>query len=88
VDYIRAIELSMGDGIKEVNPATQAAKVKLARSLTSSRPIKRGEILSEDMLCLKSPGDGIKWVDKETLLGKTALYDIESDVTLILEDFD
>ena len=88
VDYIRATELAMGDGLKMVNPATQLAKEKLARSLTSKCDIKKGEILTEEMLCLKSPGTGIKWVDKGILLGKKALSDIEADVTLKSEDFE
>ena len=88
VEYIRAVELAMGDGIKVVNPATKAAKVKLARSLTSKVAIKKGEELTEDMLCLKSPGTGIKWVDKNLIVGKVALADIAEDVTLKVEDFE
>lgn len=88
VDYIRATELAMGDGIKNVNPSTQAAKEKLARSITSNVKISKGEVLTEDMLCLKSPGTGLKWVEKDQLLGKIALTDIEADVTLKIEDFE
>lgn len=87
VEYIRACELAVGDGIKVVNPATEAAKVKLARSITSSRNIKKGEVLNEEMICLKSPGDGIKWVNREFLLGKTATKDIEADTTIRESDF-
>ena len=82
VDYIRAIELAMGNGIKEVNPETKQAKEKLARSLTSKRNIKKGELLSEDMLCLKSPGTGIKWNNKNLILNKKAVVNIAADVTL------
>jgi sialic acid synthase len=87
VEYIRACELAVGDGIKAVNPATEAAKVKLARSVTSSRNIKKGEVLNEEMICLKSPGDGIKWVNREVVLGKTATKDIEADTTIRESDF-
>ncbi len=82
VDYIRATELAMGDGVKAVNPATEAAKVKLARSITSAVDIKKGTVLTEEMLCLKSPGDGLKWIDRKRLIGKTANRDIAADVTL------
>lgn len=88
VEYIRAIELAMGNGIKVVNPVTKLAKEKLARSITSLVKITKGTILNEDMLCLKSPGTGIKWVDKDALLGKKALADIQADVTLKIEDFE
>ncbi len=87
VEYIRATEMVMGDGVKVVNPVTAAAKTKLARSLTSAVNIKKGDVLTEKMICLKSPGDGIKWVNKDIILGKKALIDIDADVTLKEEDF-
>ena len=87
IDYIRACEIAIGDGIKAVNPVTEVAKTKLARSVTSSQTIKKGTILTEAMICLKSPGDGIKWMKRELLVGKKALKDIDADVTLRVEDF-
>jgi sialic acid synthase len=83
--YIRAIELAMGDGIKEVNPATKAAKEKLARSVTSSVFIPAGTTITESMLCLKSPGTGLKWKQRSMIVGKQAKADIAPDVT-IFED--
>jgi sialic acid synthase SpsE len=88
VEYIRATELAMGSAIKEVNPATEEAKIKLARSLTSLVKVKAGTVLEEKHLCLKSPGDGIKWMGRDSVLGKKAKVDIEADVTLRLEDFE
>lgn len=87
VEYIRATERAMGDGLKVVNPVTQVAKIKLARSVTSALDINKGEVLTEQMICLKSPGDGIKWVDKDIIIGKKALIDIGADVTLKEEYF-
>ncbi len=88
VEYIRATELVMGDGVKTINPVTEAAKIKLARSITSTMAIKAGEKLTEAMICLKSPGSGIKWKDRDKIIGKKATRDIEADVTLKIEDFE
>jgi len=87
VEYIRAIEIATGDGEKIVNPASKTAKEKLARSITSKQFIPSGTIITEEMLCLKSPGTGMKWKQKDSIIGKTALRDIDADVTLILGDF-
>jgi sialic acid synthase SpsE/spore coat polysaccharide biosynthesis protein SpsF (cytidylyltransferase family) len=87
VEYIRATEIAKGDGEKVVNPATKAAKEKLARSITSKIFISKGTVLTEEMLTLKSPGTGLKWVERFDLLGKVALHDIEPDVTLSAENF-
>lgn len=87
IEYIRATELAMGDGIKDVNPATKAAKEKLARSLTSKVKIAKGTILTEEMLTLKSPGTGLKWRERAQVVGKKALVDIDPDCTLNVVDF-
>ncbi|CAD7973539.1 unnamed protein product [Amoebophrya sp. A120] len=82
VQNIRMAEKAVGDGIKCVNPATAAAMHKLARSVTSKREIQKGEVIQESMLCLKSPGDGYKWVDRVRFVGKVAAQLIPSDATL------
>jgi sialic acid synthase len=78
----------MGDGIKSVNPVTDAAKKKLARSLTSRFEIPKGATLTEDMLILKSPGDGLKWKERELVIGKRSVNRIDADVTLSIDDFE
>lgn len=88
IEYIRLIERAMGDGIKEIHPASKAAKEKLARSITSARRILKGEVLDESMLTLKSPGTGLQWNEKNKLLGKKAIKQIEQDTTLIQSLFE
>ena len=60
----------------------KAAKEKLARSITSNIDIKKGTIITEAMLCLKSPGTGLKWKQRNLLIGKRAVVDIASNLTL------
>ncbi len=87
IDYIRGIEIAMGDGEKTVSPATKAAKEKLARSITSKQFIPANTIVTEEMLCLKSPGTGLKWKNRTEIIGKKSLRDIDADVTLNPNDF-
>jgi sialic acid synthase SpsE len=82
INYTRAIELAKGDGLKENNPATQVAKEKLARSITSAVEIKKGTVITEDMLCLKSPGTGLKWKERNLIVGKIAAINIPASVTI------
>jgi sialic acid synthase SpsE len=86
IDYIKAIEIAQGSGEKIINAATLSAKEKLARSITSKIDINKGTKLTEDMITLKSPGTGLKWIEKNKILGKIAKQNISSDTTL-LEDF-
>lgn len=88
IEYIRAVELAMGDGVKDVNPATLVAKEKLARSVTSKVKIPKGTVIGEEHLTLKSPGTGLKWKERGVILGKKAKLDIDSDFTLRLDLFE
>jgi sialic acid synthase SpsE len=85
---IRNMELSMGDGVKRVVASTAGAKSKLGRSLVSKGPISAGATLTEEMICLKSPGTGLPWRDRGRILGRRAKNDIQPDVTLSEQDFE
>ena len=81
------LRVAMGDGSLAVPEGVQVAEAKLRRSLTSAGPIARGTTLLEEHLTLKSPGTGLMWRDRETLLGKRAQRDIDADETLDPRDF-
>lgn len=82
VKYIRECELAKGDGVKIMNPAVEAAKVKLARSLTSKTDLPAGTVLQEEHLVLKSPGNGLTWAQRHLVIGKKVLQDIPADATI------
>lgn len=82
IDYIRAIDLAKGDGVKEILDVTRASREKLERSLTSASDIAKGSVITEEMLTLKSPGTGLKWSERDQLIGKAVAIDIPADTTL------
>ncbi len=88
INYIRASEIAMGDGVTEFNPVAQIAKSKLSRSLTSKININVGDTLTDEMLILKSPGTGLKWSEREMILNKKAKINIPADTTLRQSDFE
>lgn len=73
---IRLFELSLGVEDIYIEPAVSAAKNKLERSIATKRFIKSGETIAEKDLHLLSPGDGLKWADKEKVIGSVAKVDI------------
>ena len=81
-----AIQLAHSEE-KLVNPATEV-KNKLARSLTTAHPLPKGTTVTEDHLCLKSPGDGLKWVERDKIIGLKTTTDIDKDVTIRLQHFE
>ncbi len=62
--------------------AIETNRKRLGRSLVSARAIRPGETITEDMLCLKSPGDGIRWADRSQIVGHVARVLIPADVTI------
>ena len=79
VQEIRNIEKAMGDGIKTPSPSEQKNIVIARKSIVARRRIKQGEVLSEDNMTTKRPGDGIspmKWFD---IIGTKAVRDFMED---------
>jgi len=88
VEYIRRCAVAMGDGRKVYDPIVDAARKKLARSLTTRVAIPAGTALTEEMLILKSPGTGLLWRDRGQIVGRKARADIAPDHTLSADDFE
>ena len=79
VSSIRNIELAMGSGIKEPSPS-EIPNINVARkSIIAKCSIRKGEILSEDNLTTKRPGDGISPMRWHEVLGTRAIRDFEED---------
>lgn len=76
---IRNIEMAMGNYGLTASEATREARYKLERSIASNRPIKKGEFITEADVHMLSPGDGFKWAEKDKVIGKVAIADIEKD---------
>lgn len=67
---IRAMELSLGVEDIFIDDSVQQAKNKLERSIATRRDIMSGETVQEKDLHLLSPGDGYKWSDRYSIIGK------------------
>lgn len=58
VQAIRAVELTLGDGIKGPRPSEIKNKAAARKSIVASRDIAVGHIISSDDLAVKRPGNG------------------------------
>ncbi len=73
---IRIAERWLGRDELYIDPAVKAAKHKLERSIATRHALTAGHIISEDDLHLLSPGDGYKWSERETIIGKRVIKSI------------
>lgn len=80
VKAIRNIEQAIS-GSKKKEPGVNELKNRdIARkSIHLKRSIKVGEIISEDALIMKRPGDGISPMLMEAIIGKKAIIDLDID---------
>ena len=76
---IRMVEKWLGREEIYIDKSVSGAKVKLERSIASKVNIKKGDTITEQMIHMLSPGDGIKWAQKELVVGHKALIDIPAN---------
>ena len=87
VNEIRNLEKAMGSE-KKVNEKEKIIRDWAFRSIVSTVKIKKGEIITQDMIWSKRPGTGIPSHEMEIVIGKTALKDIESNVMINWNDLE
>ncbi len=86
VKNIKITEQVLGSSKKEVQPSEKSCIKKLCKSVASLTEIKKGEIITEEMITTKSPNVGISAQFFYDIIGYEATRDIEKDTTLVKED--
>jgi len=84
VNGIRKIEKALGDGIKKPSKSEQKNINVVRKSIVAIKPIKKGEIFSEENIGVKRPGTGISPMKWYKVIGKTAKKDFETDEWIVL----
>ena len=84
VRQIRAIEAALGDGIKRPNPSEQAIAGKVLKRILAACPVRRGDILTEDKLCVKRAPAGPGADRWDEICGTPATRDYRPDEAIEL----
>ena len=82
VSSIRKVELALGDGIKRPSPSEMQNIPAARRSLVTSKPVRKGELLSSANLAAKRPGTGVSPMRWHEVIGRVAHRDYEQDELL------
>jgi N-acetylneuraminate synthase len=87
ISAIRNVEQALsGSGRKEPSKSESKNIIIVRKSLFASKKIKKGEIISEDNIILKRPGNGIAASEALRIFGKMASRDIEIGKKLTYQD--
>lgn len=79
VDAIRHIELSIGNGVKQISASEQKNIIIARKSIVAATYIKKGEYFTEDNITVKRPGGGISPMKWDEIIGTTASRDYAPD---------
>jgi N,N'-diacetyllegionaminate synthase len=68
-----------GNGIKEPSKSELKNVIVVRKSIIAARSLKKGELLTEENLTVKRPGNGISPMLWDETIGKKAMKDFETD---------
>lgn len=82
--YARRAEILLGSPQKQVTPSEKKNKVVARKSIVAKTSITKGEILTEENITCKRPGNGISPMEWDHVLGMTAEKDFQEDELIFI----
>ena len=82
VEKCRYTHTALGSEERTVQPVELEMRKKMRRSIVAARDIKVGEVLKEEDLEFKRPGDGVEPKMIESLVGQTVMESVEKGSVL------
>lgn len=76
---IHNVEEAMGDGVKRPSPEEIKNRTAARKSIVAKRDIHKGEVLTEENITTKRPGNGITPMEWFNVLGTHAARDFKED---------
>jgi N,N'-diacetyllegionaminate synthase len=86
VAMAKKIPAVMGDGSKRIQPNEYDTLNTQRKSLYAACDIKKGDIVTENMVAIKGPGGGILPKYLELVVGRIARADVEADFPITWDD--
>ncbi|MFC4237022.1 N-acetylneuraminate synthase [Thalassospira xianhensis] len=86
ISCVRNIEKALGNSNKAPSNSEMQNIIAARRSIHTAKPLKEGEIITEDSLIMKRPGDGISPMQIGSILGKRAAHPVSEGTKLQLQD--
>ena len=85
ISGIRNIEVALGDGRKVCSPKEKKNIIVARKSIVAKRDIKKGEVLTEENITTKRPGNGVSAMKWFEVMGTKAVRDFGEDELICLE---
>ena len=79
VKAIRNIEIALGSSVKKPSKSEMPNMQVARKSIVADKPIKKGELFTQDNLAVKRPGNGISPMRWDEVIGTFATKDYQED---------
>lgn len=79
VDAVRHIEMALGKEEKDVSPSERPNMEVARKSIVAARPIRAGELLTEENITVKRPGNGVSPMLWDKVVGTVAKRNFDYD---------
>jgi len=86
VKAIRDTELALGSSEKNVLNDEKENRLKLRKSVVTTKMIKQNTKIEIDMVGIKRPGNGISPSEFHNIIGKITARDLEKDCVITFDD--
>ena len=84
----KKINAALGNLFRSVSEDEENKKSKFRRSIITSKPLKKGTVLTEDDLVYKRPGTGIPPNEYGFVIGRKLNRDLDADLVICKADFE
>ncbi|MBE3138372.1 MAG: N-acetylneuraminate synthase family protein, partial [Actinobacteria bacterium] len=82
---LRRLDISLGDGKKELQDFEKMARVKMGKGIYTAKPLQAGNIINKEDICFKSPGNDTPPYLINRIVGRTLKKDLEEEAAILLE---
>lgn len=86
IGQIRSVDVALGSPEKGPTAAELPIRALVRRSVTTRRPLRAGQRIEAQDLCLLRPGDGIPPAELSAVIGTRPRADVDAGVTLRWDD--
>tara|TARA_B100000315_G_C14577451_1_gene588624 strand:- start:1932 stop:2978 length:1047 start_codon:yes stop_codon:yes gene_type:complete len=83
---LKRARVALGDGIKKSIAKEEKPLYKMGKKLVAAKNLKKGKVLSDEDITIKSPNDGLPPYEWDNIIGMTLKTDLEKDENFSFED--
>jgi len=83
---LKRVDISLGNGEKIIQDFEKDARIKMGKGIYTSKPLKKGTIITWEDICFKSPANGTPPYLADKIINRKLKVDLDEESPISLED--